>query len=494
MKLNQLLKNITPVEIIGDTNRDIHGVSYNSANIKKEDLFIAISGFKKDGHDFIEEAVKNGATAVVTQKKVKSDDNFTQIIVSDTRVALARISNNFYGNPSANLALTGITGTNGKTTTAFLIDSVLKFAGKNTSIITTIDSYILDRKIPFDRTTPGSLELNRFSSESVRAGVEFLTMEVSSHAVDLHRVDFLDFDCFVFTNLTQDHLDYHENMINYFNTKKRLFLKEFRELYSGKGAVINADDIYGKKLLDETDLQSLSYSVLSKNADIAAENILSTTAGIEMDVIIRNRDKIQVKSELCGYFNVYNILAAIGTCVFLNINLENIQKGIAQMSGVSGRFEKIKEIEDFTVIVDYAHTPDGLENILNTASSILIPGSRIITVFGCGGDRDKTKRSVMGSIAGKVSDFIIITSDNPRTEDPESIISMIESGVKESGNKNYLKIPDRTVAIEKALNTADKDDIVIIAGKGHEDYQEFNGYRIYFSDQKIVRKWVLKSK
>jgi len=494
MKLSQLLKNIKPLEITGDINREIHDISCNSGNIREGGLFVAISGFKKDGHDFITEAIKNGAAAVIAQKKVKSDGNFTQIIVSEPREALARISSNFYGNPSAALTLTGITGTNGKTTTTFLIDSVLKFAGKKTSMITTIESFILDKKISFDRTTPGSLELNKFSSDSVKSGAEFLTMEVSSHAIDLHRVDFLDFDFFIFTNLTHDHLDYHENMMNYFDTKKRLFVKEFRELYSGKGAVINADDIYGKQLLDVTDLQTLSYSVLSKDADIMAENISSSTTGIGMDVLIKNKGNIKIKSELCGYFNVYNILAAIGACVFLNIDLDIIQKGIAVLSGVNGRFEKIKEIKDFTVIVDYAHTPDGLENILETASSILVPGSRIITVFGCGGDRDKTKRYIMGSIAGKVSDFLIITSDNPRTEDPASIINMIECGVKETDNKNYLKIPDRTNAIEEALNTAAQNDIVIIAGKGHEDYQEFNGYRIYFSDQKIVKDWALKRK
>jgi UDP-N-acetylmuramoyl-L-alanyl-D-glutamate--2,6-diaminopimelate ligase len=494
MKLSQLLKNLKPVEITGDINKEIHDISYNSGNIKEGGLFVAISGFKKDGHDFIEEAIKNGAAAVVAQKKVKSDSTLTQIIVPDTREALARISSNFYGNPTTNLTLTGITGTNGKTTTTFLIDSVLKFAGDKTSIITTIESFILNKKIPFDRTTPGSLELNKFSRDSVKSGSEFLTMEVSSHAIDLHRIDFLDFDFFIFTNLTQDHLDYHKNMQSYFDTKKRLFVKEFRNLYSGKGAVINADDIYGKQLIDVTDLQTLSYSVLSKDTDIKAENISSNTSGIEMDVLVKNKGKIKIKSKLCGYFNVYNILASIGACVFLNIDLDTIQKGIGMMTGVNGRFEKIKEIKDFTVIVDYAHTPDGLENILKTASSILIPGSRIITVFGCGGDRDKTKRYIMGRIAGKVSDLLIITSDNPRTEDPLSIIGMIEDGVKEGGNKNYSKIPDRTNAIEAALNTAAKNDIVIIAGKGHEDYQEFNGYRIYFSDQKIVKDWALKQK
>ena len=494
MKLSALLKNIKPVEILGDTNKEIYGISDNSENIKKDYLFVAVTGFAKDGHDYIGEAIKNGAAAILTQRKVKTGGQSTQVIVPQSREALARISADFYGNPSADLTIIGITGTNGKTTTSFLIDSVLKFAGKKTSIITTIESQILDRKIHFDRTTPGALELNKFAYESVKSGADFLTMEVSSHAIDLHRIDFLDFDLFVFTNLTQDHLDYHENMQNYFDAKKRLFIKEFRHLYSGRGAVINSDDFYGKKLIDSTDLKTLSYSVLLKDTDIKAENISSSTTGIEMDVLVKDRGKIKIKSALCGYFNVYNILASIGACVFLNIDLDIIQKGISIMPGVCGRFEKIKEIRDFTVIVDYAHTPDGLENILKTANSILTAGSRIITVFGCGGDRDKTKRSIMGCITGKLSDYIIITSDNPRTEDPEEIISMIESGVKESGHKDYLKITDRESAIKKALNTAVKNDIVIIAGKGHEDYQEFNGSRIYFSDQKIVKEWALKQK
>ena len=494
MKLSQLLKNVKLIEITGDLEKEIQSISYNSKSIKDGDLFVAISGFKKDGHDFIEEAIKNGAAAIVTQKEIKSDSRLTRIIVPETREALARISSNFYDNPTTGLTLTGVTGTNGKTTTTFLIDSVLKSAGKKTSIITTIESFILNKKIPFDRTTPGSLELNEFSRDSINSDADFLTMEVSSHAIDLHRIDFLDFDLFVFTNLTQDHLDYHKNMQNYFDTKKRLFAKEFRDLYSGRGAVINTDDIYGQQLLDFTDLKTLSYSVHSKDADIKAENISSSTTGIEMDVLIKDKRKIRIKSKLCGYFNVYNILASIGACVFLNIDPYTIQKGIAGMAGVLGRFEKINEIDDFTVIVDYAHTPDGLENILRTAGSILNAGCRIITVFGCGGDRDKTKRSIMGNIAGKVSDFLIITSDNPRTEDPLSIISMIEDGVKESGNKNYLKMPDRADAIRKALNAASKNDIVIIAGKGHEDYQEFNGTRIYFSDQKIVKDWISKQK
>lgn len=494
MNLKQILKNLKPIEIKGEVNKEISDITYNSKKVEKNSLFVAISGFKKDGHDFIFHAVKNGAAAVVSQKKIITENKVTQIIVSDCREALARISSNFYQSPSSGLTLTGITGTNGKTTTAFLIDSILKNADKKTSLITTIKSFVLNKKILFDRTTPESLELNKFFQESLNAGAVFSTMEVSSHAIDLHRVDYLDFDYFIFTNLTQDHLDYHNNMQNYFNTKKRLFIKEFRTLYSGKGAVINADDIFGRQLLKATDLQTLSYSVISKDTDIKAENITSNTAGIKMDVIIGNKEKVKIKSRLSGYFNVYNILASIGAGIFLNIDMPLIQKGISNMSGVNGRFEKIEEIKDFTVIVDYAHTPDGLENVLSTASSILTSGSRMITVFGCGGDRDKIKRKIMGSIAGKISDLIFITSDNPRTEDPLSIIEMVEEGVKDSGNKNYIKIVDRAKAISEALNAAGKNDIVIIAGKGHEDYQEFNGYRIFFSDQKIAKDWAMRRK
>ncbi|MCL5069374.1 MAG: UDP-N-acetylmuramoyl-L-alanyl-D-glutamate--2,6-diaminopimelate ligase [Actinobacteria bacterium] len=489
MKLNQILKAVKPLEIIGSTDKEISSISYDSRKINKDSLFVAVPGFKKDGHEYIYDAVRNGAYAVVSQRKIQLADSITQIIVPDCRAALARISSNFYLNPSSNLALTGITGTNGKTTTVFLIDKVLRNTGRKTSLITTIESFIIDKKISFDRTTPESLELNNFFSESIKAGAYFSTMEVSSHAVDLHRIDNLDFDYFVFTNLTQDHLDYHTDMENYFNTKKKLFVKEFRNLFGGKGAVINADDSYGRKLMEITDLEVMSFSVHYKNSDVKASNILSNASGIEMDVAIKGHEKIKIKSKLSGYFNVYNILASIGACIFLGMDIDLIQEGINMMGGVNGRFEKITEVSDFNVIVDYAHTPDGLENVVKTAKSLLIPGSKLITVFGCGGDRDKTKRKIMGNIAGSLSDYVFITSDNPRTEDPLSIMDMIEEGLTDSGSKSYKKIADRKQAIIEALNMAQKNDIVVIAGKGHEDYQEFNGYRIYFSDQKIVRDW-----
>lgn len=490
MKLAQILKEINQSEISGYSDKEISGISYDSRKIKKSFLFVAIPGFKKNGHDFVCDAVKNGASVVVSQRKIKLPDNITQIIVPDSRSALAAISSIFYGKPSSKLTLTGITGTNGKTTSVFLADKILKSAGKKTSFITTVESFILDKKISFDRTTPESLELNNFFNESINQGCEFSTMEVSSHAVDLHRVDNLDFSYFAFTNLTQDHLDYHADMEDYFNVKKKLFLKEYRDIFGGKGAVINADDNYGKKLIKITDLDVMSFSVYFNNSDIKASDIVSNTCGIEMDVTIKKRKKIKIKSAMSGYFNVYNILASIGICIFLGIDIDFIREGINLISGVSGRFEKIMEVRDFTVIVDYAHTPDGLENVLKTAKYLLEPDSKLITVFGCGGDRDKTKRKVMGDIAGNISDYVFITSDNPRTEDPDSIMEMIEAGMTVGKcNKSYKKIPDRKKAIIEALDMAHKKDIVVIAGKGHEDYQEFNGYRIHFSDQKIVRDW-----
>lgn len=395
----------------------------------------------------------------------------------------------FFDKPSRKLKITGITGTNGKTTTTFLVDSMLKSAGFNTSFITTIKSSISGNPVRFDRTTPEALELNDFFKNSIKKDATHTTMEVSSHAVDLHRIDFMDFETFVFTNLTQDHLDYHENMENYFNTKKKLFISKYRDIFKCKNAVINIDDFYGQMLYRQTDLETITFSVKTKEADLFAENIICDTNGIKMDILFKGKRFTDISSPLSGYFNVYNILAAAGAAISHGLGDENIRKGAESDTEIRGRFEKINGIDDFTVIVDYAHTPDGLENVLMTAKSLLKNGARLISVFGCGGDRDKGKRPKMGKIAGDISDYIIITSDNPRSEEPQSIIEMIEEGVREAGNTCYLKISDRKKAILNALETARKDDIVIIAGKGHEDYQEFLGKRIHFSDQEIVKEW-----
>ena len=496
MILKEIINQVNIKKIYGDYDIDISNIAFNSKKIKEKGLFIAIPGFKEDGLSFIEDAVKNGAICIVAQKQPNiekiTEKYIAQIIVSDSRQALAKISSNFFGKPSERLNLTGITGTNGKTTTAFLIDSILKAANKKTSIITTIESFILRNKIDFGRTTPESLEINEFLQNSLKELCSYCTMEVSSHAVDLHRVDYINFKTLVFTNLSQDHLDYHKDMLTYFNVKKKLFTDYESKIFKAENAVINEDDYHGKILLKETNLNKISYSINSKNSDLKASDIKLDTSGIKMNIVFKDNSAIKINSYLTGYFNVYNILAASGAAIAMGFSPADIAKGVESLKGVNGRFEKISEINDFTAIVDYAHTPDGLDNVIKTAKRILKPGSKLITVFGCGGDRDRTKRKIMGEIAGKMSDYIFITSDNPRTEDPLSIISMIEEGVRKYNTGRYNKIEDRKTAIDEALNFAGRDDIVLIAGKGHENYQEFNGFRIDFSDQETVRKWAKK--
>ncbi len=488
MKLEKILKNVEVQTVYGNIDREIGYISVNSNDIKQKSLFISIKGFKKDGHDFVLEAIGNGAVAVVVQKKLDLPENITQVVVKNSRKQLPLIAANYYRHPSKKIRIIGVTGTNGKTTTCFLINSILRKAKIKSSLITTVQSYISDKPVKFDRTTPGPVELNNFFSQSVDMGIEFACMEVSSHSIDLHRIDFLDFAGFVFTNLSQDHLDYHRNMSNYFYAKKKLFMAGYRHLYGGKFAVINVDDEYGKKISAITDLERVSFSLNPKNSDIWAENIKNSIDGIEFDLVSKKSpEKLHIRSPLCGHFNVYNIMASIGTAFNFNLSSKAIKEGIESMKGVPGRFEKISCSKSINIIVDYAHTPDGLLNVLRTSKQLRRPGSRIITVFGCGGDRDKEKRKVMGSISDSYSDYTIITSDNPRTEDPDSIIEMIEAGFK--GANRHKKRTDRKKAILEALEMAESGDIVLIAGKGHEDYQEFKDYRIHFSDQEIVREW-----
>jgi UDP-N-acetylmuramoyl-L-alanyl-D-glutamate--2,6-diaminopimelate ligase len=489
MKLRYLLKDIKYRGIYGSTEIEVKDITINSKKVEEGSLFVAIEGFRYDGHTFIGEAVSAGATAIVVQRKTDVPSHVTQILVDDTREALPLLCKNFYGNPTTSFKLIGVTGTNGKTTTSYLIDSILRTAGMKTSLITTVESFLDGQKVSFERTTPDSLDLNIFFDKSREKKVDAVCMEVSSHSIDLHRIDYLDFNYFVFTNLSQDHLDYHKDMENYFNTKKKLFLKNNRVIYSGEKAVINMDDSYGKEILEVTDLKKISYSIKSKNADIWASDINNSISGIEMTVNAGYEEKLNILSPLCGYFNVYNILAATGVCLDMGIKTEYIIEGISSMHGVKGRFEKVYDDEKITVIVDYAHTPDGLENVLRTGRELLKPGGRLISVFGCGGDRDKGKRKIMGYISGRYSDYTIITSDNPRSEEPLSIINMIKEGIINSGNDRFIVEVDRREAILKALKMAGTNDLVIIAGKGHESYQEFKDYKIPFSDQEIVSKW-----
>ncbi len=489
MKLRDILKNVNYKKICGNIDIDIKNLSTNSKSVLESSLFIAIEGFRHNGHCFVQEAISNGSVAVVTRSKIKIPSYITQVLVRNTREILPILCRNFYGDPSKYLKLVGVTGTNGKTTTCYLINSILRSAKIKTSVITTVDSFLDGKRTSFDCTTPESPDLNKFFEESRQRKVDAVCMEVSSHSVDLHRVDYLKFDYLVFTNLSQDHLDYHKNMENYFDAKNKLFLKEFRKIYGGKKAVVNMDDNYGRRILKSTDLKKISYSLKSDHADIRGGHVENSAGGININIHTGDGRELKISSPLCGYFNVYNILAAVGVCLDMGIDTGAIRKGIKSMSGVNGRFEKVDTDKELTIIVDYAHTPDGLENVLKTAKELLKPGGKLISVFGCGGDRDKHKRKVMGCISGRQADFTIITSDNPRTEAPDLIINMIEEGLVESGSRKYIKETDRKKAIFKALEMAGRNDVVIIAGKGHEDYQEFNNYRIPFCDRKVVREW-----
>ncbi len=497
MKLDALIKNVNTVNLVRGKETDIRGIAINSKKTGKDFLFAAIPGFKKDGHEFAAEAVNNGACAIMAQKILELPPHVTQVIVKDSRKELAILCRNFFNNPSKNLILTGITGTNGKTTSVFLIDSIFRAAGFKTSYISTVQAQIGTSKLDFDRTTPDTLQLNEFFQKSRNANVEAVCMEVSSHSIDLHRVDRLDFDYFVFTNLTQDHLDYHESMENYFEVKSRLFIKKWRNIFGGKGAVINIDDPHGLNISRITDLNTITFGINNSHANISAENIRNSINGIEMTVRLsginskntKNLSGFPVKSLLCGYFNISNILGSIGLSIMAGIDIDVICSGILSMTGINGRFEKVPAAKKLNVIVDYAHTPDGLENVLKTANSLKLNGGKLISVFGCGGDRDKKKRKIMGSISARLADFTIITSDNPRSEDPDLIISMIEEGFAENGLDTYERIPDRKQAIFKALEMSGEKDIVLVAGKGHEDYQEFADKKIHFSDREVIRDW-----
>ncbi len=490
MKLTDILDGVDIKKIYGDTGIEISDISIDSRTVRNGFLFVAIEGFKLDGHRFARDAVKKGAVAVISRNRLDLPPEIVQVLVKNTRKVLPLVSANFFGNPSRSLKIIGITGTNGKTTTCYLINSILKEAGLKTSIISTFKSYIGEREIYMDRTTPESLDLHRFFAKSLEDGVKYACMEVSSHSIDLHRVDHIDFDHFIFTNLSQDHLDYHRTINEYFEVKSRLFDPAYRKIFGGKSTVINIDDDFGKKLYKMTDLDKVSYSIKDKTADIRASDMTSSTNGISMVLKIKNKEDMEIRSSLCGIFNIYNILAAIGAGFEIGIERSHIAAGPGSMKGFGGRFEKIDHGPGPTVIVDYAHTPDGLENVLNTAKDILGQSGKLFSVFGCGGDRDVKKRSLMGEISARIADFTIITSDNPRSERPEDIIVMIEEGLKEEGPEGYKIIVDRKEAIHQAMDMAGESDIVLIAGKGHEDYQEFEkGRRIHLYDPEIVKNW-----
>ena len=481
----------------------IEGLSIDSRRVRPGDLFFALKGGRADGNAFVADALSRGAAAVLTDHPQGIKTGATVLIeVEDGRLALARISANFYGNPSAKLAVTGITGTNGKTTTALLMQQALERLGKKAGLIGTIKYVVGQVEKPARFTTPEAPDFQAMLAAMLEAGQTHAVTEVSSHSLIQRRVDCTSFKAAVFTNLTRDHLDFHKTMEDYFQAKKLLFT---RLLEKGAPAVINADDPFGQRLIRELSgvRPVISYGI-SGAADVRAGSVKNLAEGLRFDILFKGR-RHPVNSSLIGAHNVYNLLSAFGALAGLGFAPEEAASGIQRLQGVKGRFERVRCGQDFLVVVDYAHTPDALQRLIEAARAISIstghqeknaPG-KIIVVFGCGGDRDRGKRPEMGRIASELADFVIVTSDNPRSEDPLAIMEDIKAGISDMRNGSAaetgpeaakikikcLFIPDRVEAIRKALETAASGDIVLIAGKGHEDYQEINGVRHPFSDQ-----------
>lgn len=484
MKLSDLIEGVAINSVPVDMSVEITGVAYDSRDVTPGTLFVAIRGFKTDGHMYINDALTRGASALLIE------DNYTDmtsgisvpvLTVSDSRKAISQIAINYYGNPSKGLKLIGVTGTNGKTTTTHLIRSILEQSDYKVGLIGTISYSDGSAVSSANHTTPEAMEFHKLLRDMADNGCRFAVSEVSSHALSLRRVYGTAFDIAVFTNLTQDHLDFHKDMEDYFQAKAGLF----SDMAPDKRAVLNIDDPYGRRLMRMTRCPAYSYSIKDA-ADIKAEKIKLTIDGTAFDAITP-AGVISVRSRLVGIFNVYNILAAIGAAVACNIRPEKISSGIYSLSCVPGRFEKLDSGMGFYVVVDYAHTENALRLLLEAACQFT--PRRIITVFGCGGDRDRGKRPLMGKAAVELSDYVIVTSDNPRTEDPQKIIEEIESGIKAAMKdkrkkaSGYRVITDRTKAIEEAVNMAEEGDLVVIAGKGHENYQITGNKKSHFDDK-----------
>lgn len=489
-KLAELVAVLREREIKGDLDVNIEGIHYDSRQIKPGYLFVCIEGFTYDGHTFIPDALKRGAKALVVQKEVEVPAGITVIKVSNTRKFLPLLANQWYNNPSRKLGVVGVTGTNGKTTTTHLIESILCAAGNKTGLIGTVNNRIGEKILPVERTTPESVDLQGLLAQMVEEKVDCAIMEVSSHALELHRVDYCEYDVAVFTNITQDHLDFHNNINSYLESKAKLFSQLGEKIFGNtkkqeKVGVINADDPHSDVLRQKTKVKVITYAI-EQDADIKAKDIQVTLKGLNLKVITP-QGELDLSLNLTGLFNVYNTMAAIGAAIALGVSLEAIKKGLECIQGVAGRFELVDQGQDFAVVVDYAHTPDSLENILKTAQSFV--NGRIISVFGCGGDRDRTKRPIMGKIGTTYSDYSIITSDNPRSEEPAQITADVEVGARE-GRGEYEIIVDRKEAIKKAISQAQTGDMVIIAGKGHETYQIFRQGTVPFDDREVAREFL----
>lgn len=477
MLLQYLIENLTDKVITGDTNIDINKIEYNSQKIEKNDVFVAIKGYKEDGNDYIKEAVEKGAVCIVTEDELNANElpNITIVRVQNSRIALSLIASKYYDFPARKLKLIGITGTKGKTTTAYMIRDILNASGKKTGMIGTIYNTYGNVCIEASRTSPESLDLQKLLKDMVDAQMEYVVMEVSSHSLVLDRVYGLHFAIGIFTNLSQEHLDFHETMDNYLLAKSKLFeMCDF--------ALVNADDIHTPRLKKMIKCKTATFG-LDNAVNITASDVRINNNNVEFKMYV-NKMLETIVINIPGRFTVYNALAAIGTCSLLGAQMDAILLALSNIK-VPGRSEIIDVPKTFTVMVDYAHNPSSLEAILSSIKKYV--KGRIICVFGCGGNRDKEKRPMMGEISGRLADFTVITTDNPRNEDPSIIMKEIEDGVKKTKGL-YKIIENRKDAIAFAMRIAWKNDLVLIAGKGHETYQELkNGKRIDFDERKVVK-------
>lgn len=491
MNLRELIRDIDK-KVSNFKNVEIKGVSFDSRKVKDGYIFIALKGQKEDGHRFIPEAIERGAKAIVVENKTSFlISDVVEIVVEDTKKALAIISSRFYGNPSSKLKIAGITGTNGKTTTSFIVKSILEKAGQKSGLIGTISYQIGERQITSFNTTPESADLQSFFSEMIKEGCSWCVMEVSSHGIDQRRIMGVNFDCGIFTNISpNEHIDYHRTFKNYLQTKIKFFTEFIKESEKkDKKAVINLDDKFASYFIKAARKSGIDVFTYGKNRKSVVRLIdFMVTKGGNRIVFQKDKEKIEVFTGLKGIGNVYNCLAAITFAIAYNIDKEIIIKGIEEISSVPGRFEFIEEGQPFDIIVDYAHTHNGLLNLLQSVK--LLNPKRIILVFGCGGDRDKSKRPLMGNIGVKMSDIVILTSDNPRSEEPREIIKDIERGIPFYLKNKYAVIVDRAEAIREAISMAEENDCVVIAGKGHETFQILKDVTVPFDDREQAREVV----
>ncbi len=485
MELKKLLYSLDVQEVIGDTDLNITGVQSDSREVKPGSLFVAVRGTVVDGHAYIEGALKKGAVAIVCEEipslseeiKISLGRNPIFIRVKDSADALGKLVSQWYDNPSGKLILVGVTGTNGKTTIATLLYEMFRKMGHKAGLLSTVCNYIDGEAIPTEHTTPDPITLHALMARMVEAGCEYAFMEVSSHSIDQKRISGLSFNGGIFTNLTRDHLDYHKTVENYLKAKKKFF----DDLPSDAFAITNADDKSGMVMLQNTAARKLTYS-LRTLADFKGQILESHFEGTDM--LINNQE---VFVHFVGRFNAYNLLAVYGAAVSLGKRPEDVLVVLSSLHSVSGRFQTIQSPLGYTAIVDYAHTPDALVNVLNSIHEVLDGKGRVITVVGCGGNRDKGKRPIMAKEASKLSDQLILTSDNPRMEEPDEIIKDMVAGLSESDMRNTLCITDRTQAIRTATMLAKKGDVILVAGKGHEDYQDVQGVKHHFDDREKLR-------